>query len=177
MDEAACLQSLCHGLVIRYSVRQTASKTDLGIHQLVNISYFSTYTCKVASYTCEVASYTREVASSKLYNSFLSHIHWLCKTSNPFFHSCIVFSFFVQLKPEHLSATMIPPERIHQFIDSNMPESVIVVCFCPPSFFLSSRIIFSSASLSYDPTILCFSSLPYVSAIFFCRIGRFSKVH
>ena len=64
---------------------------------------------------------------------------------------------------------MIPPERIHQFINSNMPKSVIVICFCPPSFFLSSRIIFSSASLSYDPTILCFSSLPYVSAIFFLQ--------
>jgi hypothetical protein len=50
--------------------------------------------------------------------------------------------FLVQLKPNHLRTTMIPPERIQQFIDSNMPESVIVVCFYPPSFFLSSRIIF-----------------------------------
>ncbi|KAG2597231.1 hypothetical protein PVAP13_5KG193228, partial [Panicum virgatum] len=33
----------------------------------------------------------------------------------------------LQLKPEHLRTTMIPPERIQQFIDSNMPESVIVV--------------------------------------------------
>ena len=62
---------------------------------------------------------------------------------------------------------MIAPERIQQFIDSNMPESVIVVCFCPPSFFSIITHHFSPAFLSYNPTILCFSLLPYVFAIFF----------
>ena len=52
---------------------------------------------------------------------------------------------------------MIPPERIQQFIDSNMPESVIVVCFCPPSFFSIITHHFSPAFLSYNPTIFCFS--------------------
>ena len=75
--------------------------------------------------------------------------------------------FFVQLKLEHLRTTMIPPKRIQQFIDSNMPESVIVVCFCPPSFFSIITHHFSPAFLSYNPTILCFSLLPYVFAIFF----------
>jgi len=32
----------------------------------------------------------------------------------------------LQLKPEYSCATLIPPQRIHQFIDSNMPESLTV---------------------------------------------------
>ena len=95
-------------------------------------------------------------------------IYCLCKPVTFFYSLMHTFSpFFVQLKPEHLRTTMIPPERIQQFIDSNMPESVIVVCFCPPSFFSIITHHFSPSFLSYNPTILCFSLLPYVSAIFF----------
>ena len=120
-----------------------------------------------SNYTCEVASYTREVASSKLYNSFLSHIRCLCKTSNPFFHSCIVFSFFCTAKARILKRNDDPTKKDSSIqICRNL--SLLYVSALHP-FFLSSRIIFSSASLSYDPTILCFSSLPYISGIFFLQ--------
>ena len=131
-----------------------------------------------SNYTCEVASYTREVASSKLYNSFLSHIRCLCKTSNPFFHSCIVFSFFCTAKARTLKRNDDPTRKdssIHRFKHAG-------ICHC--SMFLPSILFFCHHTSFFLPHLSHMIQPFYVflrCLMFlqkkFCRIGRFSKVH
>ena len=133
---------------------------------------------EVASYTC--VGYMCTELYMRSYTTF-SHIctelyNFLAVTL--FYSLMHTFLLFCIVKAITFMRNDDPTRKdssIHRF----KYAGICHCCMFLPSilFFLSSRIIFSSASLSYDPTILCFSSLPYVSAIFFCRIGRFSKVH
>ena len=89
-----------------------------------------------SNYTCEVASYTHEVASSKLYNSFLSHIRCLCKTSNPFFSLMHSFLLFCTAKARTLKRNDDPTRKdssIHRFKHAG-------ICHC--CMFLPSILFF-----------------------------------